>query len=94
MRVLVTGATGFIGSHIVSHLLDRGDSVRALMRPGRAKRPFMLETEGVSWAYGDLTDPASLRSATKNVAVVYHAAVLLHAPRILSTVIKEHFGCA
>jgi nucleoside-diphosphate-sugar epimerase len=78
--LLVTGATGFIGSHIVSHLLDRGDSVRALIRPGRAKPAFMLEAEEISWSYGDLTDPASLRSATGNVAVVYHAAALLHAP--------------
>lgn len=77
MKALVTGATGFIGSHIVDHLLARGDSVRALVRPARAERSPLLERERLVWSYGDLTDPASLQSATHGIEVVYHAAALL-----------------
>jgi len=79
MKVLVTGATGFIGSHIVEHLLARGDSVRALVRPARAKRTPLSEREGLEWSSGDLTDPSSLLSATQDIEVVYHAAALLTA---------------
>jgi nucleoside-diphosphate-sugar epimerase len=79
MKVLVTGATGFIGSHIVDHLLAQGDSVRALVRPARAERTPLLERERLVWSYGDLVDPTSLQSATDGIEVVYHAAALLTA---------------
>ena len=79
MKVLVTGATGFIGSHIVDHLLARGDNVRALVRPVRAERTPLPEREGLKWSYGDLTEPASLLPATHEIEVVYHAAALLTA---------------
>ncbi len=81
MTALVTGAAGFIGSHIVQHLLDRGESVKALVRPGRTPPASAPQTDNLVWSHGDLTDPASLKSATENVAVVYHAAALLQAPR-------------
>ena len=81
MTALVTGATGFIGSHIAQHLLDQGESVKALIRPGKALPASPPKTEHLIWSYGDLTDPASLRSATENITVVYHAAALLQAPR-------------
>lgn len=74
MNVLVTGATGFIGSHIVRQLLDQNDNVRGLIRPA-SKKP---ELEKISWFYGDLTDPASLQLATQGIDVVYHAAASLH----------------
>lgn len=80
MRALVTGGSGFIGSHIVSHLVEMGDEVRGLVRRGSVKRPGIPRMDEVSWCQGDLTDPASLRAATEDVDVVYHAAALLHAP--------------
>ena len=49
MRVLVTGATGFLGQHVVAELLRRGETVRALVRPGRPGRGReWLAAQGVS----------------------------------------------
>ncbi len=69
---LITGATGLLGSHIAEKLTAAGQSVRALVRPGSDTR--LLESMGVEFAPGDITDPDSLREAMKGVRTVYHAA--------------------
>jgi nucleoside-diphosphate-sugar epimerase len=69
---LVTGASGLLGSHIVEQLRKRGQPVRALVRPGSDRG--WLETQGVEFALGDITDRDSLTAACKGVRVVYHAA--------------------
>lgn len=75
MKALVTGATGFIGSHIADRLLERGDEVRALVRP--TSDVSYLEGKNVELAQGDVTDPGSLAAALASVDVVYHAAALV-----------------
>lgn len=72
MRALVTGASGFIGSHLVEALVARGDRVRALVRSVRHFEPLALQ--GAEPALGDLRDPASLRAALDGVDVVFHLA--------------------
>lgn len=72
MRVLVTGSTGFLGSHIVDQLLARGDSVRALARP--TSDASYLTEQGVEIVTGDVADLASLRPAVQDIEVVYHTA--------------------
>src|SRR3990170_5145153 len=72
MRVLVTGASGFIGSHIVERLVAAGDSVRAFVRP--SSDVSYLRALGVELAFGDITDPASLSPAMDGIEAVYHAA--------------------
>jgi uncharacterized protein YbjT (DUF2867 family) len=68
MTVLVTGATGNVGSATVRELLDRGARVRAFVRdPGRARDRL---GEGVELASGDFGDPASVRRALDGVARV------------------------
>ena len=69
---LVTGATGLLGSHIVEQLRKRGLPVRALVR--RGSDTTWLKTQGVEFAEGDITDPASLAAACAGVNVVYHSA--------------------
>ncbi|MDE3137698.1 MAG: NAD-dependent epimerase/dehydratase family protein [Acidobacteriota bacterium] len=69
---LVTGATGFVGSHVVRHLVARGESVRALARP--SSRRDLLSGLPVEFADGDLRDPASLERACRGVRRVYHVA--------------------
>lgn len=61
--ILVTGATGHVGHHLVARLHDAGMNVRALVRdPGRAEASGLVPA-GVVTVAGDLTDPASLRTA-------------------------------
>ncbi|MBM3465947.1 MAG: NAD-dependent epimerase/dehydratase family protein [Armatimonadetes bacterium] len=72
MTVLVTGASGFLGCHVVRRLLARGQSVRAMVRPtSRLDNLRGLEVETVR---GDLTDPGSLRAALRGVKILYHVA--------------------
>ena len=72
MKVLVLGATGFLGSNLVRALLDQGDEVRALIRPGnRATTLAGLPLERV---HGDLNDAQSLAQAFDGVRTVYHTA--------------------
>src|SRR5437762_2296451 len=74
-RVLVTGAAGFLGSHVVERLLAEGDHVRALARAQNV--PQWLEESGAGLAVGDVTDPAFQASLTREVDVVVHAASLV-----------------
>jgi nucleoside-diphosphate-sugar epimerase len=75
MKALVTGATGFIGSHLVDRLLERDDEVRALVRP--SSDLSYLEERGVELLSGDITDPASLPAAAAGADVVYHLAAMV-----------------
>ena len=71
MRILVTGATGFIGSHLIKALLKENKyEVVALAR--NPKKIKNLEKEGVEVRIGDLTDKKSLKSITKKIDVVVH----------------------
>jgi len=73
VKVLVTGAAGFLGGHLVDMLLERGDEVRAMVRPVEdASRLRMLA--GVEVAHGDLTDAQSLQLAVQGVQRVYNVA--------------------
>lgn len=69
-RVLVTGATGFVGGTVTRHLAARGDRVRALVRPTADRR--LLAGLAVEVVEGDLRDPASLARALAGVDVCYH----------------------
>ena len=72
MKILVTGATGKVGSRLVHHLAQRGDSVRALVRD--TARATGLPKENVELAKGDLLDEASLAAAMQGIDSVVHCA--------------------
>jgi len=77
MRILVTGASGFIGSGLVGSLVEAGHEVCALMRPS-ASTHFLKGVHFTRLA-GDLTDQASLIRACQNIDVIYHLAGLTQA---------------
>jgi nucleoside-diphosphate-sugar epimerase len=68
-RMLVTGATGFIGRHLVERLADDEDDIRCLVR-----EPSVMAGLGVELMRGDVTDRRSLDEAVQGVDVVYHLA--------------------
>jgi nucleoside-diphosphate-sugar epimerase len=69
---LVTGATGFVGSHVAEALAKRGDAVRAVARTG--SDTALLEKLGAQLVRGDVTDPEVLKAAADGVDVVIHCA--------------------
>src|SRR5271155_1984953 len=72
MTTLVTGATGFVGSHIARQLVTEGHSVRVLVR--RSSDCRMLEGLRAERIEGDLRDAGSLGRALDGVELVFHAA--------------------
>ena len=75
MLVLVTGATGFLGAHVVRELLRRGHAVRALARPGRPAG--VVELDGVELARGDMLDEPTLSAACRGAEGLVHCAARL-----------------
>lgn len=76
-RVLVTGANGFVGSHLVEALLARGNRVRCMVRRSSDRR--FIEHLPVEWAYADVQDEAGLRQACAGVDAICHCAALTRA---------------
>ncbi len=85
-RVLVTGADGFIGSHLVEALVDRGKEVRAFVRYNAFNSWGWLDTvnedvrEAIEIFSGDVRDPNGVREAMRGIDVVYHLAALISIP--------------
>jgi nucleoside-diphosphate-sugar epimerase len=73
-RDLVTGGSGFLGSHLVEALVARGDEVRVLVRP--TSKIDHLESLGVQLVYSDLNDSQSVRKAAHGMERIYHCAAL------------------
>jgi dihydroflavonol-4-reductase len=74
----VTGATGLVGNNVVRLLIDRGRSVRALVRPERMADDPSLADLPVERAVGTLDDEASLQTSLDGSAFVVHAAAMVH----------------
>ena len=72
MTTLVTGAAGFLGSHVARQLVARGEDVRVLMRPSSNNRA--ISDLSLEYVTGDLRDAASLERAMNGVKRVFHVA--------------------
>ncbi len=74
---LVTGANGFIGSHLCEELLERGYSVRALVR--KTSKLQFIEHLDLERIYGEITQPRTLPEAVRGVDYIFHPAGLVKA---------------
>lgn len=83
---LVTGADGFIGSHLVEHLVDNGYKVRAFCFYNSFNSWGWLDSlpkeklSKIEVVMGDIRDPNGIREAVKDVSVIYHLAALIAIP--------------
>jgi len=88
--VLVTGGTGFVGSHLVELLLRKGFAVTCMVRdPDRLR---WLAGSKVRLVKGDCSDPESLASAVQNISVLFHVAGLTKAIRTRDFYEVNHRG--
>jgi len=93
-KILVTGADGFIGSHLTELLVEQGCNVRLLsitilLIPGDGLIPFRKGNKTIEVFPGDIRDPHGVEKAMDGCDVVFHLAALIaipfsyHSPRFL-----------
>jgi dihydroflavonol-4-reductase len=83
VKTLITGATGFLGTHLVTGLLERGEGprLRLLLRQAEPERVRALGAQGVEVVQGSVTDPAAVALAVAGVDRIYHLAGLVSRKR-------------
>ena len=92
MKVLLTGASGFVGSHVLDSLRARGIAVAVLLRPTSDKSFLQQHLGSVEIRTGSISDPHSLRPAMEGITHVIHCAGLTKARRISEFYQINHAG--
>ncbi|MHB1423269.1 MAG: SDR family oxidoreductase [Gemmataceae bacterium] len=91
---LVTGGAGFIGSHLVEALADRGETVRVLDNFSTGDRANLERVRRrVQVLNGDITDLNTVQTAMEGVEVVFHQAALASVPRSIANPLATHQAC-
>jgi len=91
---LVTGGAGFIGSHLVDALLERGDRVRVLDNLSTGRRENLDRLRGkVEIVEGDLVDRKAVERALEGVEIVFHQAALASVPRSVAVPLDTNAAC-
>ena len=81
MKILVTGGAGFIGSHIVEYLVQRGDNVTVLDNLSNGKiQNISKVSDDINFVNGDVRDYNLIEQLVKNVDGVFHEAALVSVP--------------
>lgn len=92
---LVTGGAGFIGSHLVTALVERGDQVRVVDNLSSGFRTNLDHVAGqVELIEGDAADPQLMADAVRGVDVVFHQAALASVPASVRDPLRSHHQCA
>jgi nucleoside-diphosphate-sugar epimerase len=89
-KILVTGGTGFVGSHLVQRLLEQGKPVRCLVR--HSSNLKYLKDPRIEFAYGGLDDATDWDAAFADVDTVYHIAGVTFARRAQDYFVANHQG--
>jgi UDP-glucose 4-epimerase len=93
--VLVTGGAGFIGSHLVAALVERGEKVRVLDNLSTGKLANLAPwRDQIEFIEADLIDPAAVEQAVQGVDCVFHQAALASVPLSLKAPLDTHATCA
>ena len=83
-KLLITGAGGFIGSHLTELLVEKGYNVKAMLRYNSNNRWGWLENSkyinDIEIVTGDIRDYDSVQSAMQNCSIVFHLAALIGIP--------------
>ncbi len=94
VKILVTGGAGFIGSHIVTGLVERGDAVRVLDNLDTGSRENLAHLGGkVEFIEGDVTDPQRVAKAVEGVEIIFHQAALASVPRSVAAPLDTNAVC-
>lgn len=87
--ILVTGATGFLGSELILQLTAQGKKVKAIMRSQAKIPPPLIGNNLIEWSIADINDLASLEDAFEGVTQVYHCAALVSFdPKLKAQLLK------
>ncbi|MEZ6070476.1 MAG: SDR family NAD(P)-dependent oxidoreductase [Pirellulales bacterium] len=93
-NVLVTGGAGFIGSHLVDALIQRGDDVRVLDNLSTGRLENLPDAQrGITFIEGDLTDRDAVDEAVAGVDVIFHQAALASVPLSVERPLDTHAHC-
>ena len=94
VKCLVTGGCGFIGSHIVQALVQRGDTVRVLDNLSTGKLKNLDAVKGdVELIQGDICDAQAVAQAVQQVEIVFHQAALASVPLSVNDPLATHQAC-
>jgi UDP-glucose 4-epimerase len=93
-KYLVTGGAGFIGSHLVTRLVEEGHHVRVLdnLCTGTLDNLAHLG-DGFEFVHGDIADPLAAKKAVDGVEVVFHQAALASVPLSVKNPLATHAAC-
>jgi UDP-N-acetylglucosamine/UDP-N-acetyl-alpha-D-glucosaminouronate 4-epimerase len=90
-KYLVTGGAGFIGSHLVRFLLDRGDRVRVLDNFSTGKEENLAEVAtSIELVRGDLSSDEDVKAAVEGIEYVMHQAAIPSVPRSVEAPLESH----
>jgi UDP-glucose 4-epimerase len=94
-KYLVTGGAGFIGSHLVAKLIERGETVRVIddLSTGKAENLAHLPASRIEFRQGDVADATATAEAVRGIEVVFHHAALASVPRSIELPLETHAAC-
>jgi UDP-glucose 4-epimerase len=94
LKYLVTGGAGFIGSHIVAALIERGESVRVLDNLSSGRLANIDQSyQKLEFVKGDLTNRLDVERAVEGIDVVFHQAALASVPRSVAKPLDTNAAC-